>query len=552
VSALREIAGPFVAAPPAGARVRTRLRVSAADAAVLGEAGGYLGSLASADLAARCAEGRLDARQGARSRQVRKRDLTAKSSSRWAGALTRASEDACQLGCRNLLAERRSLLARINRIETRLAVPAGERTGRIRGYPSPAERHAKTVRVQALRTRLAGVGRQLDTGRVSVCRGGKALLRKRHNLADAGLTEAQWRAQWESARMFLTADGEKDKAWGNETIRWNPGEGWLEIKLPAPLAGLANRPHGRFRLSCPVEFTYRGDEVAAQCAAGAIRYDISFDPDRGRWYLDASWNTAAPLAVSLDDLREHPVVAVDVNAGHLAVAVVAADGNIIGTPVTVPLDMAGLPAATRDGRLRAAVSGLIATARRHGARAVAVEDLNFAAARDEGRERHGSRPSRGGRGRAFRRAVAGIPAGKFRDRLVQMTASAGLHVIVADPAYTSRWGAEHWLAPLRQHHPRLTGHHAAALVIGRRGLGFRARRRASGNLPAPADAARSTQARPGTCPQAGTRTRRPATRTDPRQPPGSKTGKPRRTPGGRPGDPGPSGAARQAGLTPAR
>jgi hypothetical protein len=60
VSVLRKITGPFVVAPPAGVRVRTRLRVSGVDAGVLGEVGGYLGSLASADLAARCAEGRLD------------------------------------------------------------------------------------------------------------------------------------------------------------------------------------------------------------------------------------------------------------------------------------------------------------------------------------------------------------------------------------------------------------------------------------------------------------------------------------------------------------
>jgi hypothetical protein len=105
VSALREIAGPFAVAPPAGARVRTRLRVSGDDASVLREVGEYLGSLASADLAARCAEGRLDAEQRARSRQLRKQELTAKSSSRWAGALTRTSEDAYQLAHRNLLAE---------------------------------------------------------------------------------------------------------------------------------------------------------------------------------------------------------------------------------------------------------------------------------------------------------------------------------------------------------------------------------------------------------------------------------------------------------------
>jgi hypothetical protein len=145
----------------------------------------------------------------------------------------------------------------------------------------------------------------------------------------------------------------------------------------------------------------------------------------------------------------------------------------------VPLDLAGLPATQRDGRLRGAVSELIRLARQHGCRAIAAEDLDFAAARAEGRERTGNRPSRGRRGRAFRRAVAGIPTAKFRDRLTQMTANQGLAVIAADPAYTSRWGAEHWLAPLREHNTvTTTGHHAAAVVIGRRAHGHKARRRA--------------------------------------------------------------------------
>jgi hypothetical protein len=59
-----------------------------------------------------------------------------------------------------------------------------------------------------------------------------------------------------------------------------------------------------------------------------------------------------------------------------------------------------------------------------------------------------------------------------------MTHNAGLSVIVADPAYTSRWGAEHWLAPLREQDSVTTGHHAAAVVIGRRAHGHRARRQA--------------------------------------------------------------------------
>jgi IS605 OrfB family transposase len=235
---------------------------------------------------------------------------------------------------------------------------------------------------------------------------------------------------------------------------------------------------------------------------------------------------------SLDELRARPVVAVDVNHGHLAAAVIGPDGNVLGVPATIALGLAGLPSATRDGRLRAAISALVTTAKARGAHAIVIEDLDFAEARAEGRERAGSRPSRGRRGRDFRRLLSGIPTGKLRDRVVQMAANAGLQVIVVDPAYTSRWGAEHWLRPLREHHPQATGHHAAAMVIGRRGLGHRARRRATGNRTAPEDAARPAQARPRTTPTPETAPRKPAAPPGPRQPPGTKTARPHRTTAG--------------------
>ena len=163
-------------------------------------------------------------------------------------------------------------------------------------------------------------------------------------------------ANGKSARLFLTADGEAGKPWGNETIRFNPDEGWLEIKLPAPLSHLANRPHGRYRLSCPVAFSYRGDEVAAQAATGADPLRHHAGPGIGPVVPRRQLEDRPPPGPPLGELRRHPVVAVDLNAGHLAVAVVAPDGNVLGVPFTVPLDLAGLPAATRDGRLRAAIS----------------------------------------------------------------------------------------------------------------------------------------------------------------------------------------------------
>jgi hypothetical protein len=120
--------------------VRTRLRVSPEEAGVLRAVGSHLGSLAGRDLAARCAEDRLDAKGRAASRRERKRALTAGSSSRWAGAITRAGEDQWQLADRNLHAEGASLRARAGRIEARAAVPAGGKNGRVRGYPPAGSR----------------------------------------------------------------------------------------------------------------------------------------------------------------------------------------------------------------------------------------------------------------------------------------------------------------------------------------------------------------------------------------------------------------------------
>ena len=277
---IRKIAEPFVVPPPSGARVRTRLKVSDENAAVLMALGTYLGSLASKDVAERSRQGKLDAKETAISTRERKRALTAKSSSRFTGDTTRTSEDAFQTALRNLEAERRSLHARITCIRKRLAIPVGERRGRLRGYATRDERFQKQRHLQVLERRLARIEARIETGRISVCRAGKALAKVHHHLDEAGLTEEQWRERWQAKRLFLTADGEKDQLWGNLTIRWHPYEHWLELALPTVLSHLTNRGTNRYRLSCPVEFSYRGDEVAAQATNGAIRYDIIFDPEK--------------------------------------------------------------------------------------------------------------------------------------------------------------------------------------------------------------------------------------------------------------------------------
>jgi hypothetical protein len=85
---MRRVAAPFVVAPPTGARIRTRLRPSEWDAAVVRAVGEQLGRLAGQDLRLRCEIG-----PGPDQRAIRKQAMTAACSSRWAGAITRTSND---------------------------------------------------------------------------------------------------------------------------------------------------------------------------------------------------------------------------------------------------------------------------------------------------------------------------------------------------------------------------------------------------------------------------------------------------------------------------
>jgi IS605 OrfB family transposase len=480
---LRRITDPVVAAAPAGVRIRTRIHLSPGEADVVAEIGSFLGSVYRAELAARVELGRLDHEEHAAWRAQRKQALTTVSSSRWAGAITRAVEDQYRLGVRALSAHVTDLQRAVEVLELRCAlrpgdqeaIPAGARPSRRRrGYRSAGERFAKTRRLAILRERLTLAQEALGAGRPSVTIGGKRLWCNRNHLDEAGITEPQWRARWDAARMFLTADGESGKTGGNETIRVDQA-GRLRIKVPAALVA----QHGtHIDVAAPVAFSHRGTEWATRVAGRrAVRYDLSYDSSRGRWYLDASWKQDTVVAPSIDELRAGPVLGVDLNADHLAACVLDGSGNPVGHPITIPVATAGLAASRRDGRVRAAITALLDTAQINNCSAVVMENLDFADARATGRDTMG----RGRHGKRFRRTVAGIPTAKFRTRLTSMATRCGIAVIGVDPAYTSRWGNQHWRKPVQQQTSDLvTRHHGAATAIGRRGLGQAIRRRPAG------------------------------------------------------------------------
>ena len=376
--------------------------------------------------------------------------------------------------------------AAVATIAKRLAAPttdtltAAQRKARrkanmLNGYATQAERFAKQQRLQHLRGELARVEADRSAVRVHVVEGGKRLAKTRHHLNDAGLTVDQWRQHWEAARYRITANGSPDEPFGNPTITVTPA-GQVSIRLPKPLQHLANAARGRYILSGSAVFSHRGDEWAAG-----------------------------------DDVHTTgPVVAVDLNDGHLAVRRLDAHGNPIGAAERIDIDLTG-SASRRDAQVRHAITRPLHYTRRHHITAIAVEDLDFADARATGRETMG----RGARGKRFRKMVSAMPTAVVRNRLAGMAARAGIQLFAVNPAYSSIWGDQHWRRPYQN----VTRHQAAATVIGRRAQGFTARRRKGVTPPRPQDrGVRATD-------QAGPNSHQ--ANTDSRQRPGTRATKSR-------------------------
>ena len=464
----------------------------------------HLGKLRRADLAARCHPEPLPplldsgALRQLRCERLnrRKSALTASSSARWANAIIRASDEQYRLARRAQHRHIIGLRAAIATITKRLAQPSTDtlsahernarRKGQVKGYPTQVERFEKLRRLQRLRAELARVLAERDANVVHVTDGGKRLAKVRHNLDAATLTLPQWQTNWDCARYRIHAHGSGDEPFGNLTITIAPS-GEVSIRLPKPLEHLANAKRGRYVLTAPAVFGYRGQEWNTRIMGGqSVSYTITRKPGRAGRYLSASWATPAqsfainPETSQAEVFADGAVVGVDLNYGHLALRRLDEHGNPVGAPARIDVDLSGR-SARRDAQVRHAITRLIHYSARHGITTIAIEDLDFTDARTVGRETMG----RGERGKRFRRTVAGMPTAVFRNRLTTQTSKHGIELLAVNPAYTSTWGNQHWRKPYQN----VTRHQAAATVIGRRAQGLRARRREGVTRTRPEDRA---------------------------------------------------------------
>src|ERR1035437_6105568 len=183
---LRVVAPAFTVAPPAKLSTRTRLRVTLEEEEVLNAVGAELSRLEGWALARRC---QLGSKFTKVDRAELKRDLTVRGlTSRQAGSLVNHIMGVWRSRRKAQKRELTSLTKRIKTIESKLRKPAGKRGA----YRSSFVCFQKTRRLVLLKERRQALRITTRAAKVSVARGGRGLLKTRHNLGDAELTVKEW------------------------------------------------------------------------------------------------------------------------------------------------------------------------------------------------------------------------------------------------------------------------------------------------------------------------------------------------------------------------
>lgn len=321
--------------------------------------------------------------------------------------------------------------AAVGRLEARLATAAPRRRARLH-----FELHQKRRRRRLLEDRLAGVARDLAAA-PRLCFGGRDLLRQGE--------VAAWRAKRASRIMLVGAACETR---GNQTAQYDPERRVLRLRLPDAMGG------GFLELA-DLAFRYGGEVVAANVDRTALTW-LLFRDAAGRWQARVTLEErAAPVRTD----RALGVLAVDLNADHLAVVRLDADGNPEGARLDLPFPVAGTPTGVADAVLGETIKALVEMAFAHGI-PLAVEKLDFTKKKAS---------LRSVSPQAARR-LSGFAYARFQTLLASACSRGGVELLAVNPAYTSLIGE------IKYAHGRaMSRHHAAALVIGRRALGMEER-----------------------------------------------------------------------------
>ncbi|MCW3782511.1 hypothetical protein [Defluviimonas salinarum] len=393
-------------------------------------------------------------------------------------------------------AKRADLAAKVESDLRRLAAQAGNdaaiaaRAARGRGPTAaqarlamtPADRRAARRTLHERKRRLGRLDAMLARDRAiataavpPIVFGSKDLLRARariHANDRAGLLA--WREKWHAARhrevMFI---GSADETAGNQTCQaLDAGAGRIALWIKMPPALAAAGFPDRLRIDDVDLPGFGGTEIAAALegiATGARKVAIAYrflrDPDWSERRHKSPWRVCVTIRCETPEASfdgANGVLAVDVNADHLALALVKGDGNPVRA-WRIALPLRGRSAEARVAIIGDAARTVCAIAAAHGV-PLALESLDFEKKRRELELL--SKTARSPAERRYARMLSSFAHARIGTAIRRRAAREGIAVRDINPAYTSLIG--------RTNYARRYGlslHQAAAVAIARRALG---------------------------------------------------------------------------------
>lgn len=324
---------------------------------------------------------------------------------------------------------------------------------------NPEKRHNKKRRIETLQSRLAVMKADHSAGKVRLCFGSKKLFNAQFHLQDNGYADhAEWLSDWQDTRnsQFFVL-GSKDETIGCQgcvaTVAEN-GSITLRLRLPDAHSG-----NGKYLTFNGIRFEHGHEAIVA-----AIGRNLSSNKDK--WQAisyrflrdDKGWRVfvtaAVPEVNRISDSRLG-VIGIDINADHIAVT----ETDRFGNPVeffTVLCVTYGHTSDQRSAIIGDAVRQVMAFVVDR-KKPVVMEKLDFQKKKST-LERQSAK---------YARMLSALAYTQIQTTIRARAFDGGIEVFEVNPAYTSVIGQYKF-----KDRYGLSAHNAAALVIGRRSLGF--------------------------------------------------------------------------------
>ncbi len=338
------------------------------------------------------------------------------------------------------------LAQRIARAQAVLAqIPAGTN-----------QHHQKRRRLVHLEQRLRALQADEAAGRVRLCFGSRQLLRQQFALDASGYASHEaWLQAWRDARssQFFVLGSKDETAGCQGCVAAGQADGPITLRLRLPDA-LARG--GKYLLIPGLRFAYGHEAVVAALGRNGSPDKREHEAISWRFVRDRKgWRVLATVSVPSGGIgaKGSGIVAVDLNADHVAVTELDRFGNPVASGC-VPCATRGKSRHQRLAAIGDAVKRVVAYARDRHALLVA-ERLDFEAKKAELEQR----------GARYARMLSSFAYATFHAILRARASDAGVELRTVNPAYTSVIGQYKFAERYG-----LSGHQAAALSIGRRGM----------------------------------------------------------------------------------